>query len=296
MLECKEANADEKSRAFLQVFSSWPHASEPLLHLERRLASVQHQRASWFVGLLDGKVVSSLGAYPYQLYGPDGHRPARFFGAVFTDAAVRGRGYAAQLLRWTMQHYSQRGVLDFCLFSDIGTHYYEKLGFRPLPSWEWSFEVPAEAPPLDGPLSSLPLQPQTAPSLDCAYGIERSPADSEWIFKKQTRPLTLSSWRQHWLLSAREESTYLLLESSLPQDSQHWKLFRDLVSADACRLGCKWAQGWWTAAAAAPDPLQSEILPRDKEVLMWSPFRGSIDSWFEPIIRHGFRVFASEHI
>lgn len=296
MLTCKSASDDEKKTAFLQVFSSWPHASEPGLHLERRLASIQHQRATWFVGISEGEVVSSCGAYPFMLYGPEGQRPARIFGAVFTAPAHRGRGYAAQLLRWVMQHYSSEGTLDFGLFSDIGTHYYTELGFQALPSWEWSFEVGPEDDALKMPLMVQEPSPRATPRLACRFGIERRPSDDAWVLAKQTRPLSLASVGEHWLLSAREGDNYLLLESSLPQDVKNWELFSRLVRADARRLGCQKAQGWWTAAEARPHPEQAEILPRDKEVLMWSSVRGRIDSWFEPISHYGFRVFPSEHV
>ncbi len=297
MLEFKEASEEEKSEAFRQVFSVWPHADNPDEHLRRRLSSVQHARASWFVGLLEGKVVTSLGAYPYQLYGPDGHRSARFFGAVYTDVAARGRGYAERLLKWVMHEYGNRGVQDFCLFSDIGLHYYEKLGFRALPSYEWEFEVPDTAPQLDGPLQVLPLGPVRGALTEAPFGILRSPQDDEWVFRKQMRPLSLAGWGEsYWLFSMKEGGSYMLLESNLPQGASDWDFFRSLVQADARRLGCDKARGWWTGAGSSPDPAQHEILPRDKEVLMWHSLRGPIDAWYEPIVKHGFRSFASEHI
>jgi GNAT superfamily N-acetyltransferase len=305
MLLCKEANLNEKSQIFAAVHTIWPHHADPDEHLKRRLASPQHLRASWYLGLASGEWVTSLGTYPYTLYGPDGHRSARVIAAVFTRPEARGHGYAQQLLRWVIAHYRKRGIGDFMLFSDIGTAYYEALGFQALPSYEWEFpldagELPAAASPgaADGRMPMpMPLELTQVGKLACPFGFERSLSDDRWIREKQPGELHLASWGQgSWLLSRREGERYLLLESNLSQEANDWDLFRQIVTLDAKRLSCRYAQGWWTAGQVEPGPNQYEILPRDKEILMWHSERGSIDAWYHEIARSGFRVFASEHV
>ncbi len=304
MFTCQEASPEDKAIAFEQVHVAWPHAADRSEHLKLRLASPQHQRAAWFVGKLDGEVVTSLGAYPYQLFGPDEHRSARVFGAVFTPPAARGHAHAKHLLKWVMQYYQERGVQDFALFSDIGLAYYQDLGFVALPSYEWELAVPADIRPEGVPAPvSVPLTLTRPGAMACAYGFERASADDAWIQGKQAsvgaKPpqLRLARWGDHhWLLSRLEGERYLLLESNLSQEAPDWTLFKKIVQLDAAAAGCLYVQGWWTAAAPRPDPMQLEILPREKEVLMWTSKRGKIDAWYEPIARHGFRVFVSEHV
>ena len=129
MLEFRAAGPAEIIEAFRQVHAQWPHADKVDEHVAQRLASVQHKRATWFVGCLKGKVVCSLGAYPYHTFGPVGSCPARVFGAVYTVAEHRRQGYAAELLRSVIAHYGKQGVTEFALFSDIAPGYYEGLGF-----------------------------------------------------------------------------------------------------------------------------------------------------------------------
>lgn len=298
MLYCKEADAREKSEAFLQVHSVWPHAKDPAEHLALRLASVQHQRAHWYVGLYEGQIVSSLGLYPYRLFGPDGHRPLRVIGALFTAENARGKGHAQELLRWVIKQESEKGVQDFALFSDIGTHYYQQFGFQALPSYEWEIDVALANIEGEGRRPELlPLATTQPGTMGCAFGIDRSREDDLWMQAKQKGPLRLASWgREGWLLSRSEGERYILLESNLSQEAPDWPLFRQAVACDAAAVGARYAQGWWTAAAAEPLPEQSEVIPREREIFMWLSLRGRIDSWFDAMPRQGFRVFLSEHV
>ena len=111
MLRCKIASEAERRLAFASVHPDWPHDPDPAVHLERRLASVQPQRAAWFVGLDDSDQLGvSLGVYPITRFGPGGLRPAGAIGAVYIPAAQRGRGYASALLRQAMAWSSERAV------------------------------------------------------------------------------------------------------------------------------------------------------------------------------------------
>jgi GNAT superfamily N-acetyltransferase len=54
-------------------------------------------------------------------------------GAVFTPEAQRGRGYAGELLRRTLDRGAGEGFGLALLFSEIDARFYEHLGFRQLP-------------------------------------------------------------------------------------------------------------------------------------------------------------------
>lgn len=59
---------------------------------------------------------------------------ATAIGAVFTPRDQRRRGHAAAMLRTVVAEARDRGDLVALLFTDIGTEYYERLGFTALPA------------------------------------------------------------------------------------------------------------------------------------------------------------------
>jgi predicted N-acetyltransferase YhbS len=294
---CKLANKDEITQAFAQVHAIWPHDPNPELHLQKRLASVQHQRATWFVVEEAGAVVCSLGAYPFQLFGPGEDRKARAFGAVFTPEPHRGQGHAARLIRWVCDYYAEQGTLDFILYSDIDPAYYQKLGFQILPSYEWNWELPVAGPRVD--LTVFPVRPLDPGSETFRYGIRRQTAEAAWVQEKQNSSLRLSRCLESgkWLLSRQDRGTYTLLESNLSQAAADWPKLVRVVESDARQAGSLRVKGWWVSPEAKPAPhLEEVIRPRREEILMWTSLRGDHDPWREDISRHGFRALLSEHV
>jgi GNAT superfamily N-acetyltransferase len=84
----------------------------------------------------DGRVLSSLKVYRLEVDLLGRRGGAAGIGAVFTPQAERGRGHAAAMLRAVVEAARRRGDLAAFLFSDIGTRYYEALGFQALPAEE----------------------------------------------------------------------------------------------------------------------------------------------------------------
>jgi len=68
---------------------------------------------------------------------------------VFTPPELRRKGYAAAMLRAAMDEAESGGAHAAVLFSDIGTTYYERLGFRPVESRECTVDI-ASLPRLAG--------------------------------------------------------------------------------------------------------------------------------------------------
>ncbi len=294
---CKLANKDEIRQAFAQVHPIWSHDPDAAVHLQKRLVSVQHLRATWFVTEDAGQVVCSLGAYPFRLFGPDGDRPARAFGAVFTPEAHRGHGHAAKLIRWVRDYYAAQGELDFILYSDIDPAYYQKLGFQGLPSYEWSWDLAQGGPHHE--LTVFPARPLDPGAQGFRYGIRRQSEEARWVQDKQNTALRLSRCLQtgNWLLSRQDHGTYTLLESNLSQTADHWSEFVRLVESDARQAGCQRVKGWWVSPEPEPPShLRHQIQPRREEILMWASGRGDHDPWRQDISLQGFRAHLSEHV
>jgi predicted N-acetyltransferase YhbS len=93
----------------------------------------------------DGSVLSSM-----KLYRPlvrAGGRTARaaVLGAIFTPAALRGRGHASEMVRAVIEQCRESGEPLVLLFSDIGTAFYRSFGFLPLPAEEQWGTLPRSA-------------------------------------------------------------------------------------------------------------------------------------------------------
>jgi GNAT superfamily N-acetyltransferase len=93
--------------------------------------------------LLDdaGRLLASAKRYRYRvrLDGRAGWMCG--IGAVFTPPVQRGRGYASHLVERLLETERQDGVLFAGLFSEIGTAFYERLGFSAIPLDEVTVRV-----------------------------------------------------------------------------------------------------------------------------------------------------------
>ena len=114
--------------------------------------------------------------------------------SVFTEPGLRGRGHAASLLRAVIERLNTSFAVT--LFSEIGTDYYHRLGFWPVPAFDTFFPARADKPAVEW-LSALP-----AP---------RHPASDE-----HTLRLTLSSERLDWHLERERFYTAALGRTPLP--------------------------------------------------------------------------------
>ena len=95
------------------------------------------------VALVDsrGALLATAKQYRYdvRLDGRDGWMCG--IGAVFTPGEKRGHGYASTLIERLVDHARQEGALIAGLFSEIGTAFYERLGFAPVPLDEVTVNV-----------------------------------------------------------------------------------------------------------------------------------------------------------
>jgi hypothetical protein len=78
-----------------------------------------------------GRVLSSCETFRMDSFC-DGVRGASFgVASVYTESALRGRGYAGEMMR----RLPLEGFLSGVLFSDVGD-YYTRFGWRSVPAWE----------------------------------------------------------------------------------------------------------------------------------------------------------------
>ena len=86
------------------------------------------------VGLVkDGALLASAKRYRLTLFIDGEPVPALGIGAVFTPPAVRGRGHAPALIARLCDDARRDGCRAALLFSEIGSQYYERLGFTVVP-------------------------------------------------------------------------------------------------------------------------------------------------------------------
>ncbi len=67
--------------------------------------------------------------------------------SVFTEPKLRGQGHAAKMLEALIEQL--KSCLAVTLFSEIGTHYYQRLGFCAVPAFDTFFEPRTDAPAVE---------------------------------------------------------------------------------------------------------------------------------------------------
>jgi len=166
-LEIHEASTEERKQIYANVFDFWQWADTVEEHVRLRLQSAQHQRARWYAGYADGKIVSSLGAYPLEFVLDGVEVPGISIGSVHTLKAYRGQGLVPQLMQRVEQIEAERGSKLSILYSDIDPKYYGRLGYQLCPSRQLSLAVTAgeqlktssfELAPLDADANRASLQ------------------------------------------------------------------------------------------------------------------------------------------
>lgn len=135
-LDIHPANDAERLQAYRSVHEFWGRGLPMDEHLRHRLASVQHNRATWFVGCLDGQVVTSLGCYPMHFQVRGKIVPGISIAAVHTRPEFRGRGFAPQMFDWVEAFQQEAGMQISLLYSDIAPAYYARLGYVECPAFE----------------------------------------------------------------------------------------------------------------------------------------------------------------
>ncbi len=135
-LDIHAASHDELLAAHRNVFDIWSKGRGLEDHVGHRLRSPTHRRAEWFVGSIDGRVVTSLAAHPVRFRAGSEELSGIAIGSVYTVSDVRGKGYAPRLIAWVEDHERERNVGLSMLYSDVKPDYYARQGYVLCPSWE----------------------------------------------------------------------------------------------------------------------------------------------------------------
>lgn len=152
-LDIHPASPEELEAAHRNVHDVWSRGLPLDEHVRRRLAAPIHQRARWYVGCVDGRVVTSLGAYRIEFHVNSRVVSGMAIGSVHTLGEFRGQGLAPRLLQWVEAHEQAGGVRISMLYSDIDPEFYARLGYRLCPSLEGWIDISSTGtqPRHDGP-------------------------------------------------------------------------------------------------------------------------------------------------
>jgi GNAT superfamily N-acetyltransferase len=157
------------------------------------------KHARFFVWLDDeGEVLSSMKVYRPRVRLHDSVSRLCVLGAIFTPAELRRRGHATAMVRHALRQERHEGSRMALLFSDIGTSFYESLGFRPLPAeeqWSWLWRTRRQVPT---GWSLRAMREDDAPLIRRAH--------AEFV---ATRPLAVERDEEHWeFLAVRSASFF----------------------------------------------------------------------------------------
>jgi len=148
------------------------------------------------------RVLSSMKVYRPQLRL--GGRTSRIhvLGAIFTPDAQRRRGHASAMIRAALERARRGDASVILLFSDIGTRFYEDMGFVPLAAEEQWGHLRADRPSPSGEMTLRPLRDSDAEAVRRAH--EASSA---------AREIGIVRDREHWeFLQVRSKSFFSRLD------------------------------------------------------------------------------------
>jgi len=155
LLNIHLASFEERIQIYRNLYKFWPMALSPEEHLQIRLNRPKDNRAIWYVGCLDGKVVAGLGCHPMQYYFNGQEVNGFSIGSVHTLPEYRRRGFAAEVMDHVEKDQKKKGARLISLYSDIAPQYYKKLGYLQCPGWETWVETAStksQKNPSDGTL------------------------------------------------------------------------------------------------------------------------------------------------
>jgi hypothetical protein len=216
MEELRDLAGAERDAYFRGVHPLWGGglSEDRFVAFQRRLAEAcEAGERHRLIGLFEGsRLLAAMKAY--DLRGSCAAKPLNILGigAVFTPPLLRRRGHARRMLELAIAEHAAGGADAAILFSDIGTAYYQRLGFRPLRSEECT------ADPSDLPRTGA-REPAPADEAGLSRILARSRANNGdltlardgWVLRFQLRRLReLARARgvaePQWGIAVRDES------------------------------------------------------------------------------------------
>jgi len=124
-IEIRRPNDNEMESVYMMGFDVWADGTSREDYLCGCRESPKYKQGTWYVLVIENSLVSSLITYPLS----DG---VIGIGSIATDTSLRKHGYAAKLVTNVIQSLERKGTEHFMLYTEVGTVYYEKLGFLKL--------------------------------------------------------------------------------------------------------------------------------------------------------------------
>ena len=124
----RKAKPDELDSIYLMGFDVWSDGSHQVDYLAECHSSPKYRKGTWFVLEESGRLLSSLITYEF-----DSEKIG--IGSIATPVTERNRGHASKLISGVVQllEIEKHGLKVF-LYSDINPVFYERFGFKPIPS------------------------------------------------------------------------------------------------------------------------------------------------------------------
>jgi predicted N-acetyltransferase YhbS len=126
-VELREAAESEREAVFLMGRDAWGGDTSAERYVAECARSPKYARGRWLVLAAGGELLSALIVYDL---GPG----AAGLGSVATPPERRGRGHASRLVTLAVAALEAEGKRRVFLHSDVGTAFYERLGFVALPA------------------------------------------------------------------------------------------------------------------------------------------------------------------
>lgn len=285
------ASPQEASQRDRITYAEWgpPLDENQFLDREQRLRAhpwAQAQMRTWLLqDPASGRIGASCETFRMDSRFQGEAGTAHGIASVFTDPDLRGHGLASQLLAGVARQLSAQepALQALILFSDVGEKIYGRLGYRPIPAFDWVW--PAQVGPAAGvsraQLSGLLLR--AAPP--CVFQVEPSLGQLDWHFERTEiyaghlgRPEQLSfgltaggkllaAWAAHW----KENTLYVLFNRA--ETEAEIEQVQSAARAEAHRLGIptvtQWEEANWVSREPARYGAQRQI--RDGAIPMLLP-------------------------
>ncbi len=249
------------------------------------------------LALLDGhgEVLASLKRYRFDARLDDRSGTITGLGAVFTPPDRRGQGHASKLIERVLDEERRDGSLMAALFSEIGTGFYERLGFGAVPLDEVTVKVRlggGGTPAVlirtgdDRDLGMIAAMHDVR-SAASAFALRRDPAHLQFAVAKKRLFAGLSPPGQRQVeFFVTEEGSRAVAYVLLSQNQHGWTLEeagdRDPAGA---RLGAMLQvlaarepsqqlpliRAWWPRALAVPPQLELTDRSDPRDVFMLRP-------------------------
>jgi len=227
-----------------------------------------------FLVLVDGPddtIVSARKLYRFEARAARRRVTLGGVGAVFTPPEQRRRGHAAGMLDRAHDMMARRGDAGSLLFSEIGSDYYARLGYVPLPSRHLRLQVPREGPDPSGTRRmhrseiAVPARLRETADAGASFALVRDPVFWKHLLARASYP-TLPLGREKW-------ESRLVLWSGGGEEGYLWSLFGAGHEGSAAKV----LEMGETRAGVAAGPLLADLFAECRR-------RGvfSVDAWLVP--------------